>query len=207
MKKFLFLSLSLFLSPAILNAQTITYSGSNVGIGSAAPGQVLDVQGTVRALAFSGPLTGYYPYIKISNTQTSGTGGGTATLGSWNSCVFNTKDTDTAGIATLSSNQITLPAGTYLTHIMQVTYRTAGFQIRLQNITDSSTTLIGFTTTDAPGDNTSTQSEIVGTFTISASKTFAIQYQSSATEANIGLGANDVFGTEVYATGEFTKIN
>jgi hypothetical protein len=55
LKKFLFLFLFLF--PSILNAQTITYSGANVGIGSANPGQVLDVQGTVRALGYINSLS------------------------------------------------------------------------------------------------------------------------------------------------------
>jgi len=44
-------------SPPLLNAQTITYSGTNVGIGSTSPGQVLDVQGTVRALGYENSLS------------------------------------------------------------------------------------------------------------------------------------------------------
>jgi len=53
MNKILFLLLSLFLFPPILNAQTVTYSGTNIGIGSINPGQVLDVQGTVQATGFT----------------------------------------------------------------------------------------------------------------------------------------------------------
>lgn len=48
----------------ISSLSPITLSGSNVGIGSANPGQVLDVQGTIRAKSFSGM------YIQFSNYST-----------------------------------------------------------------------------------------------------------------------------------------
>jgi hypothetical protein len=68
-KKILFLFLFLF--PPLVNAQTITYSGTNVGIGSTVPGQVLDVNGTSRSIAFN--VNGYPGVLGSWQAKSSGT--------------------------------------------------------------------------------------------------------------------------------------
>lgn len=147
-----------------------------------------------------------FSYVKCSNTQTSGTGGGTATSGGWNNCVLNTKDNDTGSIATLSSNQVALPAGTYLVRAVQVFNTTNGSQMRLYNVTDSSVIINGITLYAYSVGLVQTCSHILGQFTISGTKTIAMQYQVQTTVSTTGLGQGQSFGTEVYAFLELTKI-
>lgn len=55
-------------------ATNFIYTGTNIGIGSAVPGQILDVQGTVRALNYSGAGTG------LTGTAASLTSGTVSTI-------------------------------------------------------------------------------------------------------------------------------
>lgn len=146
------------------------------------------------------------PYVKCSNTQTSGSNGGTATSGAWRTLTLNTKDTDTASIATLSSNQISLPAGTYKVLGFQSFYSTDTSQTRLQNITDTSTILIGQSVRFPVPAAVAGASIVMGEFTLSAAKTIEFQYQVSSTQANTGLGIPGSFGSEVYAQIEIWKL-
>ena len=101
---------------------------------------------------------------------------------------------DTGSICTLSSNQFTLPAGTYRILAHAPAYANGGHQARLQNVTDASTTLLG--TTEYSNNNAGypqTRSLIEGRFTIAGSKTFEIDhYIVSATGGTSGLGGSPV---------------
>lgn len=147
-----------------------------------------------------------YPYVKVSNTQTSGTHGGTSTSGSWLSCILNTKDNDTGGIATLTSNKVTLPSGTYKVIGMQSFDSPGTSQIRIYNATDSAILLNGFSCTEPGTNNHKLPNVVSGQFTIASSKDIVMQYQVGNGVSVTGLGEAVNFGTEVYATVEFTKI-
>jgi hypothetical protein len=147
-----------------------------------------------------------YPYVKVSNTQSSGTNGGTATSGSWGICPINTTDTDTQSISSLATNQVTLPAGTYEVRGRQVFFQTVLSQIRLQNITASTTLLTGESQASGVGDNTTIGCSINGLITLASSSALSLEYQVSSTKATNGLGTACSFGNEVYATIEFKKI-
>lgn len=148
-----------------------------------------------------------YPYVKVSETESSGTAGGTATSGSWITRVLNTTDNDTQSISSLSSNQITLPAGTYLTRVSAPFYSSVeGAQLRLQNITASTTLIIGQSIQIANASGFGGTAFLVGLFTLSTSSALAVQYQVGSTINTNGLGIACSFGTEVYTVAEFTKI-
>jgi hypothetical protein len=152
-----------------------------------------------------------FPYIKVSETQTSGTQSGSSTSGSWITRVLNTKDNDTASIATLVSGTggVTLPIGTYLTKA-SAPFVSQGFvQIRLQNLTTSTTLIIGqnsFLGADSGGVATGGLAFLSGQFVLSASNAVAVQYQVGVSHSTEGLGAAASFGTEVYTVAEFTKV-
>ena len=55
----------------------------------------------------------YNAYVLVQDQKSSGTEGGGCTAGTWKTRDLNTEVADTASIASLASNQITLSAGTY----------------------------------------------------------------------------------------------
>lgn len=181
---------------------------ANIDTGVTA-GKIVALNGSAQLPAVSGALLTNLPpppYAKITNTQTSGTGGGSATNGAWRAAVLNTKDIDASSIVTLASNQITLAAGTYKISSIMPFNLCQKAQTRLQNITDTLTTLPGTTVYTSAGATAVTTSNIVGTFTIAGTKTFEVQYQVELTVATTGQGVPASFGTEVYTQVELTKL-
>jgi len=158
--------------------------------------------------------SGYYPqiapvqeYICIQDQKTATTNGGAFTQGAWRTRDLNTITADTTGAVTVSSNQFTLPAGTYRIRASAPALRVYHHQIRLQNITDSATTLTGTTCySDQINFYAQDRSEVVGRFTITSSKTFEIQHQCQSTQAGtFGMGTASGFTTEVYTIVELIK--
>lgn len=145
-------------------------------------------------------------YVKVSEVESQNTSGGSSSSGAWTTRVLNTKDSDTSSIASLSSNQVTLPAGTYIVRVSAPFFGTTGeAQIRLQNITASSTILTGqtvFTTA-----NVSLLDSLSGIFTLSGTSALAVQYQSNGSQSSTGLGEAGNFGQEVYTVAEFQKVS
>lgn len=138
------------------------------------------------------------PILHIQDQRSSGTNGGAATTGSWETRTLNTEVTDDIG-STLSSNQFTLPAGKYLIRASAPAFSCSQHQIRLQNITDATTALLGTVecTNPGAGDGIS-RSELNGVLTIAATKTFEIQHRVAATKATNGYGIASSWGTEIY---------
>lgn len=153
------------------------------------------------------PTTLNLPYLKYSNTQTSGTGGGTSTAGSFQPFFLNTEDFDTAGIGSLSSNQVTLPAGTYQVRSIGMLNGNVAIyaSTRLYNITDSAVLLLG-TTAEVIPTGTALYTNVVGQFTLSGTKALELQYRVSTGYATFGQGINGSFQAEVYTQLEFWKI-
>lgn len=146
-----------------------------------------------------------YAFIKVSNQQTSGTNGGSLNSGAWRVLTLNTKDTDTAAIATLASNQISLPSGTYLVDGFIPVYGAGtGLQVRLQNITDATTILSGTSVYMNAGGTTIVP--IKGLFTISGTKTIEFQAQIGSSVGTTAQGQSSSLGTEIYAQLCFYKI-
>jgi len=147
-------------------------------------------------------------YIQLRNEQSSGTGGGTATSGSWGTCIINTEKADTGGHCSLSSNQITLAAGTYEMDARQSFWSTGNSRIRLQNTSDASTVEVGEPTLASTGAGLMTTASLRCRFTIASTKTFEIQYRVETTSATSGLGVAFATAgvTEVYADIVLRKV-
>lgn len=155
----------------------------------------------------TGSATGF-PYIKCSNTQTQNTAGGSTTSGSWLTLILNTKDSDTASIATLTSNVISIPAGTYEVTAYVPLYAGGSsvlVQTRLFNSSDTAVLINGTSQAQGAIDTTAT-SFIQGEFTISGTKNVIIQYQTSHSQATTGQGNPVNFGAEVYSQIKLLKV-
>ena len=164
--------------------------------------------GTSKKVTVSSLRTG--GYAKVEDQKAEGTTGGMATLGSYQVRDLNTIVEDVDGIvSSLSSNRITLVAGTYRCRIRCPSYAVNRNRARLYNFTDSVKVLQG--SAGQHGTSTSTDAWIVGKFTIAASKALEIQHRFQLTTATYGLGvpsgdqwAGD--GVEVFTEAEFWKI-
>ncbi len=145
-------------------------------------------------------------YILIRDEKSSGTAGGTFTLGDWRTRDLNTIVQDETGNVTLSSNQFTLPAGTYRFLAVAPARIVNVHKLRLQNTTDATTVEEGVNTIAHVADSGTTNAWVTREFTITASKTFELQHRSTATQATDGFGVATSFGVEVYATIELVKV-
>ena len=146
-------------------------------------------------------------YIKLSDVQSSGTVGGAFTSGAWRTRIINTEDSDTGSNCSISSNQITLDAGTYECSITAPGYSVDAHKARLQNITDTATTLLGSSAYANSGNAVQVDSIIVGRFTIAAQKTFEVQHRCVTSNGTNGLGVASGFGvSEIYTVAEFWKV-
>ena len=146
-------------------------------------------------------------YAKITDTKASGLGGGAFTSGAWQTRTLNTKDSDDDLIVTLAANQFTLQAGKYRIRASAPAYEVGGHKIRLRNITDSSTEIIGSSAYFNFGLNVMTHSFLSGELTIASAKTFELQHHCQATDAS-GFGVDLDGGGEnaVYATIEIWRL-
>jgi len=126
--------------------------------------------------------------------------------GSFETRDINTVDDDPQSIVSISSNQITLAAGTYRCLISCPAVESLRHKARLQNITAASTLLEG--TSEFSGTLTGfhvTRSLIVGRFTVAAGQMLEIQHQVGAANTD-GFGKASGFGaSEVYTIAEFWR--
>jgi hypothetical protein len=107
----------------------------------------------------------------------------------------------------VSSNQITLPAGTYRVSFAAPAYNVAGHQAYLYNVTDAATAISG-STAYASGSSVQTESGVRGTeIVLTASKVFELRHWTTTNTAGSGLGLMASSGQgEVYAQVFIEKV-
>jgi len=146
-------------------------------------------------------------FLHVRDEKAQNTAGGTFTSGAWRTRDLNTVKTNTITGASLATNQITLPAGTYWIESVAPAHSYNGNEIsnhqtRWRNITAGTTELTGrnavayanVTTVDAQTDST-----LKGSFTITGSTVYELQHICTATSPTDGFGNAGNFGTEVYS--------
>jgi len=145
--------------------------------------------------------------LHVRDEKSSGTSGGTFTSGSWQTRTLNTSMTNEISGASLSSNQITLPSGTYFINALAVALKVDGHKAKLRNITDSSDTLIGTSEYAGSGGVVTSSSIINGRFTIASQKTFELQHRCDLTSSTNGFGQAQAFSVvEVFADVRIWKV-
>ena len=178
----------------------LSKGGTNADLSATGPGVLRQV--TAGATVTTGQAL---DYIVLRDEKTSGTNGGTATSGSWETRTLNTEAVDTGSHCTLSSNQFALLAGTYRIRAIAQAGQSISHQAKLRNVTDSADVILGTSQYCSPTANYPTHSEIVGRFTIAATKTFEIQHRVGQTLSGYGYGIACSFGTEVYTIVELWR--
>ena len=142
----------------------------------------------------------------FNDTKSSGTNGGTFTNGAWRTRDLNTTQFNGITSASLSSNQISLPAGTYYVVATAPAFYTNEHQLRVQNITDSTTAILGSTTGTGQQIVNQVQATLSGSFTIAGTKTFELQHRAADTKSDNGFGAAISWGDNVYAIISIAKV-
>lgn len=153
-----------------------------------------------------GPVTSQEEYIRIHDEKAYDSMGGNSVSGSWMTRDLNTIVEDSTGQVTVSSNQFTLPAGTYRAAILAPSYASGKNLAVLYNITDSEDTLVGRSGfSHSAGD--SVPASINGTFTIGATKTFEVRHRVEVTTTDgLGPGQNSVLGLDSSYKNIFTVV-
>lgn len=147
----------------------------------------------------------YDAYLSYADEKSQNTNGGTFTQGSWQTRVLNTERADTASIGSLSTNQITLPAGTYRCLISCPAHQVNAHQARLYDTTGAAALVLGENMFSYSTNATSNPSRVAGRFTLSQQSVLEVQHRCESTKADNGLGPLANFGTEVYTVAEFWR--
>ena len=188
---------------ATLNSMSVTNNGT--------VGGTLDVTGrtTVSDLTATGEITDkqsnklLYPEVFWCQEQRSnGTAGPTYSTGAWRTVECNTSVLNEITGASLASDQLTLPAGTYdvMTH-MSAPGRTSGpgiYHTRFYDTTNTTVLAWGLNDHARPGTYTQPAGgSIIGRFTLSAQAVceFQVYPNSTSTAGQLANGHADI---EVY---------
>lgn len=163
-----------------------------------------DLRNMVNVAEGGGSVT--QDYILLRDEQSNTTEGGTFTSGAWQTRPLNTISVDTTGVVTLSSNQFALPSGTYRIRASAPAFSVNGHQLRLQNITDTTTVAYGSNAYSRGAALAQAHAFLDYRFTIAGTKTFELQHRCASTVSTNGFGAAMSFGNiEVYAVVELIK--
>jgi len=147
-------------------------------------------------------------FLHIQDQKAANTQGGTATSGSFQTRTLNTAVTNTITGASLGSNQITLPAGTYYMETECPAYAVLQHKAILYNVTDAANVLIGTSGYAASTDNGHDQSFVKGRFTIAGTKVLEIRHRVNTTNTDDGFGIASNFGVnEVYTDVRIWKVS
>ena len=198
-------------------AYTITGTGELSG-GSivASQPQRTDLTGMTGALgsAVTGGsgLRPDLPYAHFWNSAAGGQNAGTFTAGIWQTRVLNNSNISMTGCS-LSSNQITLPAGTYWCTAQAPSRDVDTNKARLYNVTGKYMIINGTTALCADANSGYSESWLIGVFVLDRSCVIEVQHQCVTTKATFGLGGSTTYldeqglsVNEVWTQAAFLKI-
>ena len=173
-------------------------AGSNTLVlpnGDGNPNEYLQTNGSgVLSWAAVTHPAAFESYAIIADQKAAGTNGGSFNNGSWVTRDLNTELTDPDGIVSIATNQFTLGAGSYLIKASAPAYQVASHQVRLYNVTDTATAIVGYQAYSGTSTVVTTRSELSGRITITESKVFELQHQCVTGNPNDGFGSGVNFG-------------
>lgn len=144
--------------------------------------------------------------LKVQEQQSSGTnghGGATFTSGAYRQRVLNTTVRNNIG-ATLATNQITLPAGTYYARWRAPAFAVDAHKTRLFNITNNNLIALGSSSYALSGSTSAVSSETYSEgsaiFTLTTSNVIELDHRCETTTTSGAFGFATSFGdTEIYS--------
>lgn len=143
--------------------------------------------------------------LHIQDQKSSGTAGGTSTAGSWQLRTLNQALTNEIVGASLGSNQVTLPAGTYEVDAWATGVNIGAHQLRLYDTTATAAVLVGMNAATGSAGIT-TAARVCGRFTLTATSVLQLEHRCGSTQATTGFGVATSWGTEIYADLQIRRI-
>jgi hypothetical protein len=199
-----------YLSSSVAGGLTTTAPSTNVvqvGIAKSATELIVDIDqsGYITQAQADARYTGIQ-YMLVQHQTAQGVTGGNSSAGI-QTRPLNTVVANTITGASLASNQVTLPAGTYRVQCVAAAFHVNSCKIAIYNVTDAAYIQQGMSVN---GESTLTDlmtSEISlqGRFTLSGTKVIEMrQYTEVAATNGLGSPVNSM-GVEVYASLEIIK--
>jgi len=190
-----------------LNGSTNVISGLAVG---GLPDGIVDTD-MLAADSVTAPKIGsktFTSYAIIGDVKANDVDGGSFTTGDWRTRDLNTELSDPDGIVSISSNQFTLQAGSYLIEAESPVYQVNRHMIKLYQ-TSGTPADIAFGTSEYANSAYSghTRSFVKARVTISSATTYEIRHRCDATRSTIGFGIGSDFNnnTELYTIVKISK--
>jgi hypothetical protein len=193
--------------PTIPAAYTDSSVDTHLNTSTAATNEVLSWNGSDYdwVAQSGGGGGGLFASYAIFTHAATVDGGSINTASSWLTRPLNTTDVSQSW-ASLSSNQVTLSAGTYLIEWESTVHRVSFNQSRLRNVTDGTTIGAGLLGRANSGDEASWNSSGCAQLVITGSKVIEVQHWVLATKANNGWGDYTNTGeNNIYAILKITK--
>lgn len=147
-------------------------------------------------------------FLHVRDQKAAGTNGGTFTAGSYVTRTLNNIKTNTITGASVASNKITLPAGTYRLVAFVPAYRVNAHKAILYNVTSASTIMVGSSASAPGGAAVTTCSIIIAQFTLGSTSDLEIRHICQTSFATEGFGSACSLGdVEVYTNVTIKKIS
>jgi len=142
----------------------------------------------------------------IADVKAQGVDGGTNLATTWSTRSLNTEIDDPQNIVSITSNQFTLQAGTYLIEWTCPAYKVNHNNSRLYNATTSTVAEMGTAAYAESVEGVSNTTTGASIQTISSAAAFEIQHYFASARANNGLGVSSQSGNSVYTLVKIHKI-
>ena len=175
-------------------------------------GQVLQTDGSGALSFVTAPGGLFSSYAIIADRKSNGTnGGGSGAPNTWFVRNLNTEIADPDGIVSISSNQFTLAAATYLIKWTCPAIRTQTYMTALYNVTDSAYSAYGESGYSYTADGDTSHASGIARITISGTKVFEIRMIVEDNNSNsaqlLGRPTNlsNFSGDETYTVVEIYK--
>lgn len=134
----------------------------------------------------------------VQDQKAAGTPGGAASTATWHTRDLNAVLFNSIAGASLASNRITLPAGTYAIRASAPCFLVNRTRLKLYNFTDSTDIVLGQSALANNGVAVTLRAVLDGVFTLSAAKTLELRHYTEVGYSQ-GLGRECIVGVEVYA--------
>lgn len=196
------------LSPLTTQGDLLYHNGTNnVRLAKGTANQQIRMNAGATAPEWFTPSGGgSWDYVELRHTASSGTNGGTNTASAWTTLPLDTEVADTGSICTLSSNEFSLPAGTYELDGLHEFYSTGGARIRLYNVTDTAVISTGLSAY-AIVTSSSVRGHLMCRFTLGGTKTLRMEYYTVLSSSGTGLGVATGAGVdEIYGIITIRKV-